>query len=104
MRTNSILLVLAATMVIGIAGQRPARADQYRGTFEQRMACMPDVWRLCSDDIPDASRIEACLRQNTPQLSDGCRQVFESNNGAQPPSASPPRSQAPSRNDESRFF
>jgi len=103
MRINSIVL-LAATMVIGIAGQRPALADQYRGTFEQRMACMPDVWRLCSDDIPDTNRIVACLRQNTPQLSHDCRQVFESNNRAQPQSASPPQSQAPSRNDESRFF
>ena len=53
-------------MVIGIAGQRPALADRYRGTFEQRMACMPDVWHLCSDDIPDKNRIVACLKQNTP--------------------------------------
>lgn len=104
MRINSIVLVVAATMVIGIAGQRPALADQYRGTFEQRMACMPDVWRLCSDDIPDTNRIVACLRENTLQLSHDCRQVFESNNSAQPPSASPPRSQAPSPDDESRFF
>src|SRR6185437_12033841 len=65
MRINSIVLVVAATMVIGIAGQRPALADQYRGTFEQRMACMSDVWRLCSDDIPDTNRIVACLRENT---------------------------------------
>ena len=42
------------------------------------MACTPDVWRLCSDQIPDVSRIVACLRQNTPQLSSGCRAVFES--------------------------
>ena len=42
------------------------------------MACTPDVWRLCSDQIPDVGRIVACLRQNTPQLSNGCRAVFES--------------------------
>ena len=43
------------------------------------MACTPDVWRLCSDQVPDVGRIVACLRQNTPQLSNGCRAVFESN-------------------------
>ena len=42
------------------------------------MACTPDVWRLCSDQVPDVSRIVSCLRQNTPQLSNGCRAVFES--------------------------
>jgi hypothetical protein len=104
MRINATVLGLVVTMTIGIAGQSPALADQYRGTFEQRLACMPDVWRFCSADIPDANRIVACLKQNIPQLSDGCRQVFESNNGAQAPSASPPRSQAPSPDDESRFF
>ena len=44
-------------------------SQEYRGTWEQQMACTPDVWRLCSDQIPDVSRIVACLRQNTPQLS-----------------------------------
>jgi len=42
------------------------------------MACTPDVWRLCGEQIPDVSRIVACLRQNTPQLSRDCRAVFES--------------------------
>jgi hypothetical protein len=44
------------------------------------MVCRPDVWRLCSGQIPDVDRIVASLRQNTPQLSDGCRAVFASNN------------------------
>ena len=43
------------------------------------MACTPDVWRLCSDQVPDVGRIVACLRQNTPQLSNNCRAVFETN-------------------------
>ena len=58
---------------------RPRQSQEYRGTWEQQMACTPDVWRLCSDQIPDVSRIVTCLRQNTPQLSNNCRAVFESN-------------------------
>src|SRR6516165_4575008 len=33
------------------------------------VSCTPDVWRLCSGQIPDVDRIIACLRQNTLQLS-----------------------------------
>ena len=55
------------------------------------MACTPDVWRLCGAAIPDVDRIVACLRQNTPNLSDGCRAVFEANNSMdqQPVTPSP---------------
>lgn len=54
----------------------PASAQDYRGTAQQQMACTPDVWRLCSDQVPDVNRIVACLQQNTPRLSPGCRAVF----------------------------
>jgi hypothetical protein len=88
-------LILAMSFA-GIAVQHPARAEEYRGTFEQQMACTPDVWRLCFDQIPDVSRITACLQQNTPQLSNGCRAVFESNASMpqQPAPAAPVRGRA----------
>ena len=78
-------LVLRLALAIGSVGalQSTAFAQEYRGTWEQQMACTPDVWRLCSDQVPDVSRIVACLRQNTPQLSNNCRAVFESQANAQ---------------------
>ena len=54
-------------------------AQDYRGTDEQRMACTPDVFRLCGAEIPDTNRIVSCLRHNTALLSRPCRAVFESN-------------------------
>src|SRR4051794_31040321 len=74
-------IVLSLALAIGSAGatQVAAFSQEYRGTWEQQMACTPDVWRLCADQIPDVSRIVTCLRQNTPQLSNNCRAVFESN-------------------------
>lgn len=83
MRTERIALGLALAMG-GIVAQDAASADEYRGTMEQQMACTPDVWRLCSDRIPAVNRIVACLQQNTPQLSSGCRTVFQSNNQMAP--------------------
>jgi hypothetical protein len=82
MRTERIALGVALA-VGGMVAQGAAFAQEYRGTMEQQMACTPDVWRLCSDQIPDVSRITACLQQNTPQLSTACRAVFQSNNQMQ---------------------
>jgi hypothetical protein len=78
-------IVLSLALAIGSVGalQSTAFTQEYRGTWEQQMACTPDVWRLCSDQVPDVSRIVACLRQNTPQLSNNCRAVFESQANAQ---------------------
>ena len=95
MRTGRIALSIALS--IGGVVAQSAQAQEYRGTMEQQMACTPDVWRLCSDQIPDTNRIVACLQQNIPQLSSGCRAVFQSNNQAQPQQpvprgrATPPR-------------
>src|SRR4051812_49511889 len=91
MPTQRIVLSLAIA-IAGIGAVAPASSQEYRGTWEQQMACTPDVWRLCGDQIPDVSRIVACLRQNTPQLSNGCRAVFESQANAQQPQ---PASRAP---------
>jgi hypothetical protein len=89
MRVHRILLSLALSIGCGIA-VGPASSQEYRGTFEQQMACTPDVFRLCSEQMPDVSRIVGCLRQNTAQLSDPCRAVFGSNASASQPVA-PPR-------------
>jgi hypothetical protein len=94
MRLRSIVLFLVATTAMYVTAQPSAFADEYRGSFEQQMACTPDVWRFCSDQIPDADRIVACLRQNTAQLSEGCRAVFRANNAA-PQAAQPRRRSSP---------
>jgi hypothetical protein len=45
-------------------------------------ACTPDVFRLCSGAIPDASRVASCLAQNKRQLSPACATVFSGARGA----------------------
>jgi hypothetical protein len=65
----------------------PILAQEYRGTFEQQLACTPDVFRFCGSEIPNVNRIVACLRQNTAQLGEACKAVFEAQNNLpkQPP-------------------
>jgi len=86
MRAYHIILGLVLT----IGGAQAALSDEYRGTMAQQMACTPDVWRLCSDQVPDVNGIVACLQRNTPNLSDGCRAVFQSNNSMPQSQAVPP--------------
>src|SRR5436309_10767348 len=67
-----------AVVLLGVSllGASSASAQDYRGTADQQSACMSDVFRLCSSDIPDVSRIVACLKRERPRLSDGCRSAF----------------------------
>jgi hypothetical protein len=60
-----------------------ASAQENRGTPEQRVACAPDAFRLCSSYIPDPARVEDCLRQNAAALNEACRSVFEQGTGRQ---------------------
>lgn len=68
-----------ALVVVTLAslGNGSAFAQEDRGTPEQRAACAPDAFRLCVSYIPDATRVETCLRQRRSDLSEACRLVFE---------------------------
>ena len=68
------------TLVVALAAlfaNGTAFAQEDRGTAEQRAACAPDAFRLCMSYIPDATNVEACLRQRKSDLSEACRAVFE---------------------------
>jgi hypothetical protein len=77
MAANRIILGLAAAIGGSIVFQSAVSAQDYQGTEAQRMACTPDVFRLCGAEIPDTNRIVSCLRHNVPLLSRPCRAVFE---------------------------
>ena len=98
MRAARFVVIPAMSLVCGVAFQNAAQSQEYRGTLQQQLACTPDVLSLCGDQIPDTNRIVACLRQNTPQLSEGCRAVFESN--ASVPQQAAPQAPPPVRRGE----
>ena len=47
------------------------------GTAEQRAACTPDVFRLCSAEMPNVDHIVACLKRERPNLSKPCQTVIK---------------------------
>jgi hypothetical protein len=107
MRALRFVVIPAMSLACGVAMQQAAQSQEYRGTFEQQLACTGDVLSLCGDQIPDTNRIVACLRQNTPQLSNGCRAVFESNASVQqqatPQPPPPVRRSEPQRRSADRY-
>ncbi len=102
MRKQQTMLGLA--LLVGCWSiQSPASAQEYRGTAEQQMACTPDVWRLCSDQVPNVSGIVACLQHHASRLSPGCRIALATSPPAVPngriarlPYAQPPYAMHPS--------
>src|SRR5688500_2543029 len=69
-RTLSVLASVAISMTAFAAHATEA-------TAEQRRACMPDAFRLCSSHIPNIPAITTCMRANKSKLSPECRVVFD---------------------------
>ena len=46
-------------------------------TFEQQQMCSGDAMRLCGSEIPNVSKVTACMRRNRSNLSTGCRTVMD---------------------------
>ena len=71
MTTQITRLSIAAILLLGISGSA-ATAH----TPEQEQLCTGDAMRLCSAEIPDVSRVTACMIQKRAMLSEGCKSVF----------------------------
>ena len=69
--TKTAIMTLACALTVAT----PSFAD-HSGSPEDQLACTPDVYRLCSQYIPDEDTIVSCLQRNKPQLSAGCQAVF----------------------------
>jgi hypothetical protein len=52
-------------------------------TAEAQRQCSGDAFRLCSSEIPNISRITACMRKNRSSLSPGCRVELDKGLSAQ---------------------
>lgn len=91
--------LFAAWIAVGVLAAHGPNFAFAQGTEQQREACTPDALRLCGQFIPDAGKVEACLRNAGPKLSPPCRVVFNppppSNNQTTPVRERRLREQAP---------
>lgn len=67
MRKSLMIAMLATSASLPVLAESKSDRD----------ACTPDVFRLCSAEVPNASRIVACLNRKSSELSPGCRAVIK---------------------------
>lgn len=70
------LRVLSVTAAVAVSLTSFA-AHAVEATAEQRRACTPDAFRLCSSHIPNVDAIITCMRANKSKLSPACKLVFD---------------------------
>jgi len=73
---TKIIRTLSVTSAVAISLTSFA-AHAVEATAEQRRACTPDAFRLCSAHIPNIEAITACMKANKSKLSPECKLVFD---------------------------
>jgi hypothetical protein len=69
-------IVGIAILSAGFAVMSTSTSFAHSGTEDEQQACTPDVFRLCSAQIPNEDRIVACLNGHMAKLSPACRAVM----------------------------
>ena len=73
LRTALVATAVAATLLASSSS-----AGFAQGTPEQRAACMGDVFKFCSSEIPSVAKVTACMKANGAKLSPACKATANS--------------------------
>jgi uncharacterized protein (DUF2235 family) len=65
---------LTAALALGLCA---ASTSSFAFSAEAQQMCTGDAFRLCSSEIPDISRVTACMLRQRGNLSVGCRNVMD---------------------------
>ena len=79
-KSFSLKYRIASAVILGLACfTTPSAAENaaHVATAEERAACTPDVFRLCSSAIPSVDKIIACMKRERPKLSPACAAAFD---------------------------
>ena len=68
---------LALTFAIAISGIGLSGSPGLAFSSEAQQMCTGDAMRLCSSEIPNISRIAACMHRKRAKVSAGCRAVMD---------------------------
>lgn len=68
---------IATLFAIAIAATALNASSALAFTSEAQQMCSGDAMRLCASEIPDISRITACMVRNRHHVSPGCRAVMD---------------------------
>jgi hypothetical protein len=71
---------IAAALTLALSAFGFSASSSFAFSSEAQQLCMGDAFRLCASEIPDISRVSACMYKHRSQVSPGCRAVMEQNN------------------------
>ena len=67
-----------AALVLTVAAPfSMAASPSFAYTLEAQQMCTGDAFRLCTSEIPNVSKITACMIKQRTSLSPGCRSVMD---------------------------
>ena len=75
LQSRSLLCAMAGVLTVLIVAAGPSPAAAQASDAADR--CTPDVMRLCSEFVPDADRITACLKSKRKQLTPSCASALQ---------------------------
>jgi len=80
MRLNRFALssLTVAGLWLGLAGVASAQ----QSTVNPEQACRDDAFKFCNNEIPDRTKVGACLRKHARSLSKDCRTVVTGGGGS----------------------
>ncbi|MCP4617911.1 MAG: hypothetical protein GY844_15945 [Bradyrhizobium sp.] len=73
--------ILALTIATTLGALTSTQTFAYSAEAQQQ--CTGDAFRLCSSEIPNISKITACMFKHRSELSAGCRAVMDRDLAAQ---------------------
>ncbi|WP_312015650.1 hypothetical protein [Bradyrhizobium liaoningense] len=77
----STIRKIGLTLGVALSLSSVVGSPSYAYSARARQMCTGDAFRLCSSEIPNISRIIACMRRNKASLSPGCRAVMDEEDG-----------------------
>lgn len=68
---------IALSLALAVAGASFSASNGLAFSSEAQQMCTGDALRLCGSEIPNISRITACMVRHRAQVSPGCRAVMD---------------------------
>jgi hypothetical protein len=64
-------------LALAVSFSALSATSSFAYSSEAQQMCTGDAFRLCSDEIPNISKITACMMKKRASLSTGCRAVMD---------------------------
>ena len=74
---------LGFALVLAASFSAVTSTSGFAFSAEAQSQCTGDAFRLCSSEIPNISKITACMMKQRASLSSGCRTVMDRDRAAQ---------------------